>query len=281
MTLTAKQATPEEPRAQAGTAGAGHHAGASSARPAGAFVSSSKVTISHARGPRAARARSRLFSACPDLKALYAASSGWPASTHVADRVEDLVLDELVVVAQAFAVQHLVLVDDDRVVHAAAERQAARPHHLDVLGEAEGARAGDLALVLARAHVEDEALAGLADRRVVELDLEAERVALVRLEARPFRARALAFADLDRASGRAGSASAPSCSAMPALCSRKTNDAAEPSRIGTSSAVMSTTQVVEAEAGAGRQQVLDRLHLRRRRGRRRPTASSPCGCRRS
>ena len=31
-----------------------------------------------------------------------------------------------------------------------------------------------------------------------------------------------------------------SCSSMPALCSRNTNEAAEPSRIGTSSAVMST-----------------------------------------
>src|SRR3982751_3324717 len=56
---------------------------------------------------------------------------------EVADRVEDLVLDELVVVAQALAVQHLELVDDDGVVEAAAERETARAHHLDVLGEAE------------------------------------------------------------------------------------------------------------------------------------------------
>ena len=34
-----------------------------------------------------------------------------------------------------------------------------------------------------------------------------------------------------------------SCSSMPALCSRKTKAAAEPSRIGTSSAVMSTTRL--------------------------------------
>ena len=42
------------------------------------------------------------------------------------------------------------------------------------------------------------ALAGLADRRMVELDLEGELVALVRLEARPLQRGALAFADLDR-----------------------------------------------------------------------------------
>jgi hypothetical protein len=77
---------------------------------------------------------------------------------------------------------------------------------------------------------------------VVELDLEAERVALVRLEARPLRSRALAFPDLDRRRTRRKRLGA-SCSAMPALCRRKTNDAAEPSRIGTSSAVMSTTRL--------------------------------------
>src|SRR4029079_2603202 len=85
------------------------------------------------------------------------------------------------------------------VVEAAAERETARAHHLDVLGEAERARPRDLVLVLARPHVEDEALTGLADDRMVELDLEAERVALVRLEPRPRQLGALALADLDRA----------------------------------------------------------------------------------
>src|SRR5204862_3117831 len=117
---------------------------------------------------------------------------------QVADRIEDLVLDELVVVAKSLAVEDLELVDDHRVVEAAAEREPARSHHLDFLGEAEGARARDFVLVLPGAHVEDEALAGLADDGVIELDLEAERVALVRLEARPLRCRALAFLDLDR-----------------------------------------------------------------------------------
>jgi hypothetical protein len=68
---------------------------------------------------------------------------------QVADGVQDLVLDELVVVAQAVGIEHAVVVDDDHVVHAAAQAQAAGAHHLHVLGEAEGARACDVALVLA------------------------------------------------------------------------------------------------------------------------------------
>jgi hypothetical protein len=42
---------------------------------------------------------------------------------QVADRVEHLVLHELVVVAQPVAVQHAVLVHHDRVVEAAAQRE--------------------------------------------------------------------------------------------------------------------------------------------------------------
>ena len=126
--------------------------------------------------------------------------------------------------------------------------EAARAHHLDVLREAEGAGARDLALVLARAHVELEALAGLADRRVVELDLEGQRVALVRLEARPHQRRALALAHLDRLQDAQEALRRRPAARCRRSAAGTRSCAAEPSRIGTSSAVMSTTQVVEAEA---------------------------------
>src|SRR5690606_36702509 len=62
---------------------------------------------------------------------------------QVADRVQDLVLDELVLVAQAVAVEYAVFVHDDGVVQAAAPGQPGRAQGLDLVDEAEGARARD------------------------------------------------------------------------------------------------------------------------------------------
>jgi hypothetical protein len=62
---------------------------------------------------------------------------------QVADHVEDLVADELVLEPQG-VVQHAGVAEDDRVVERAAERQAALPQHLDFLQEAERARRRDL-----------------------------------------------------------------------------------------------------------------------------------------
>src|SRR4029079_310686 len=143
------------------------------------------------------RADESVVERVPGLERAIRGEQRMPGEHEIADRVEDLVLDELVVVAEAVAVENLELVDDDRVVEAAAERETARAHHLDVLGEAERARPRDLVLVLARPQVEDEALTGLTDDRMVELDLEAERVALVRLDPCPLQLGALALADLD------------------------------------------------------------------------------------
>ena len=63
---------------------------------------------------------------------------------QVADRVENLVLDQFVVVAQAVIVQDTEVVEDDRIVEAAAERKAHLAHRLHFLHEAEGAGAAIL-----------------------------------------------------------------------------------------------------------------------------------------
>jgi hypothetical protein len=68
------------------------------------------------------------------------------------------VLDELVVVAQSVVVEHLVVVHHDGVVQPATQRQAVGAHHLDVPGEAEGARARDVPGIGALAEVEFDAL---------------------------------------------------------------------------------------------------------------------------
>ena len=100
----------------------------------------------------------------------------------------------------------------------------------------------------------------------------------VLLEARPFQRRALAFRPRPGA-GRAGTAWARPAATMPALCSRNTNDAAEPSRIGTSSAVMSTTRLSRPSPEHAESRC-STVFTFGPPGRRRPRASSPCACRR-
>src|SRR5439155_7301836 len=65
-----------------------------------------------------------------------------PEQVEVADRVQYLVLDELVVVAQSFGIEHAEVVQHDRVLQAATEPEARRAHRFDVVHEAKcpGAR---------------------------------------------------------------------------------------------------------------------------------------------
>ncbi len=102
---------------------------------------------------------------------------------QVADGVEDLVLDELVRVAQTVSVQNAVLVHHDRVVQAAPEGESLRAHHLDVGHESEGARTAHLLHVRAAGEIDHDMIAGGIERRVIEIDAEVEPVALEWVEA--------------------------------------------------------------------------------------------------
>ena len=62
---------------------------------------------------------------------------------EVANRVEDLVADELVLEAQG-VVENARLAEHDRVLEGAAEREPVLPQHLDVLEEREGSCRRDL-----------------------------------------------------------------------------------------------------------------------------------------
>ena len=65
---------------------------------------------------------------------------------QVAHRIQYFVAYEFILVTQAFPVEYPVLVDDDRVVHAAAARQALGAQILDLMHKTEGAGPTDLAL---------------------------------------------------------------------------------------------------------------------------------------
>src|SRR5512138_1234707 len=70
--------------------------------------------------------------------------AGDPEQGKVADRVEDLVADELVGSPQAAGVEHALLAENRRVLERPAAGEAVLAQLLDLPGETEGAREGDL-----------------------------------------------------------------------------------------------------------------------------------------
>ena len=104
---------------------------------------------------------------------------------QIADRIENLVLDELVLVAQAVLVEHAVVVEHDGVVHVAAEREIARPQALQIAHEAEGARTAHFAQEGGGREIHRGNLRVLLEGRMIEFDLEIDLEAVVGIEARP------------------------------------------------------------------------------------------------
>jgi hypothetical protein len=135
-----------------------------------------------------------------------------------------------------------------------------RAHHLDIACEAEGAGARDLARVLAAAEVELDPLAGGIDGRVVELDLEAQLVAVERVQARPLELGAFALTHLDRtqhADEALGGLLLDDAGALQQVDERGRRTIQDGHLFGRDVDI----QVVQPQAGAGAHQVLDRVDL--------------------
>jgi len=124
---------------------------------------------------------------------------------EIADRVEDLVLDELVFVTEPVLVHHAGIVEHDRVVEIAAEREIARTQCLDVAHEAEGARPTDFLEERRRGEIHGGALRAALEDGVAELDLEVHLETVEGIEAGPLVAvlDLHRLADADEALGRA------------------------------------------------------------------------------
>ena len=171
-------------------------------------------------------------------------------------------LGKLIVVAQAASVEHLVFVHDDGIVHAAAQGQAIGPHGLDILGKAEGAGAGNVAGIRVGAHVKHHTLASGIHRRMGKINLKAQPVAVVGLQPGPFFCCALTLLHRD--------------------CGEQPNEAARGLLLHDARALEQKhkrggravknrqlfgadihVQVVHAQAGAGRHQMLHCVHLDR------------------
>ena len=101
---------------------------------------------------------------------------------QVAHRIEDLVADELVGVAQAVVVDHAEFVEHDRVVHRATEAEVALAHEFEIAHETEGARAADFADVALGRELDHRARLRRGNGRMIEFDGEAQAETVVRLE---------------------------------------------------------------------------------------------------
>jgi hypothetical protein len=98
------------------------------------------------------------------------AEQGAAEQVEIADRVEQLVADELVGKAQALGVQHAVLVEHHRVVEPATERKAAIAQVFDLMHEAERACARDFLEVGGFGEIDLHRLRRALDHRMAKLD---------------------------------------------------------------------------------------------------------------
>src|SRR4029450_2858631 len=106
-------------------------------------------------------------------------SDQWMAQQiQVADRVEHLLLGELLVVAQAFAVQNARFVEHDRVLQAASQREPRGSHRLDIRHEAESAGAAHFLGIRMLSEVdEDMPVFGTEDgMRKIDREMELESI---------------------------------------------------------------------------------------------------------
>src|SRR5262249_58218835 len=87
---------------------------------------------------------------------LVGGEQGCAGERQIADRVEDLVADELVREARALRIEDAVVGDDEGVFERRTEGVARIPQRSDVAHEAEGARARNLAPERIRSYVKGE-----------------------------------------------------------------------------------------------------------------------------
>ena len=99
---------------------------------------------------------------------------------------------EFVGVAQAFRIEHVVIVNHHGIAQVAAQTQAVCAHHFHFLHEAEGAGAGDFFHIRCAGEIDFKGRIAAVEHGVVEIDGEADFKAIIRGEAYPF-ARLLYF----------------------------------------------------------------------------------------
>src|SRR5438128_1530027 len=156
----------------------------------------------------------------------------------IAKRVEQLVANEFVIIPQAAGVQDVIAADDDDVVERPATAEARGPKSVDLVEKAK--RAGSTDLRLERPCLEHHAGILPVDQRIVEINLEAHRKAVIRQQCCETRSRCpagpvaksslLSGPNGDRPPGTrlASSASVVTLSSYPPTCDRLLENCPQP-----------------------------------------------------
>src|SRR6056297_24272 len=97
---------------------------------------------------------------------------GTAQQVQVTHGIEHLVFDKLVVKAQTIAIENTVLIENDRVVLAAAAGEPTGAHVLELVHETEGPRTAHLIDKRYPREIQLDVAASLAEFRVVEIDGE-------------------------------------------------------------------------------------------------------------
>src|SRR3546814_1328608 len=86
---------------------------------------------------------------------------------QIADRIENLVADKLVVVAQAVVVDDAKIVERHHIVEAGAEAEVIRAQHIEFAHEPKGARARNFLDVIGGREINDRILTGILEHRML------------------------------------------------------------------------------------------------------------------
>ena len=105
-----------------------------------------------------------------------------PQQIQVADSIQHLVLDELVIVAQTILIQDLVVIHHDRIVDTAPQSQVHGTQLLDVTHETESTGPADFLHKRGAGKVHRSGLGTTLEYRVIEVDAETDLEALERQE---------------------------------------------------------------------------------------------------
>ncbi len=90
----------------------------------------------------------------------------------IADGIKNFVNDEFIGVAQPVFVEDSVIVEHDRIIHTAPEREISLAQCFDIAQETEGARAAHFLEERCRRKIDSGLLGNLVEYRMIELDLK-------------------------------------------------------------------------------------------------------------
>ena len=105
---------------------------------------------------------------------------------QIANRIQNLMPHKFIRIAQAVGIQHIGVVNHNRVGQIAAQPQPVLAHHFHFVHKPEGARPCDFFQIRAACKINFKTRRGAVKHRMVEFNRQADFKPLIRLETHPF-----------------------------------------------------------------------------------------------